>query len=105
MDDHFSYEMDEKLKGSTDNDNMWDSDVQPKETGSSEKKKANMSSIAKTIDAEMRETNWLAEEMAKEMKEKNHLAKHSQLISVAQHLGKREILEQILASFSSSSNN
>ena len=96
VDVHFSQEMDEVLKGNTD-------EIEPmaKGTGLSEKKRAyaamvDISNVAKSIAQEMKETNRLAKEAA-------GLAKQSQLISVAQHLGKNEILEKILASFSSSS--
>ena len=76
-------------------------------SGGSDKKRAyaaiaEMSSVAITIADEMKETNRLAQETAKEMKEKNRLAKQSQLITLAQHLGKQELLEDILASLASS---
>ena len=45
-----------------------------------------ISNVAKSIAQEMKETNRLAKEAA-------GLAKQSQLISVAQHLGKNEILD------------
>ena len=45
----------------------------------------------------------VASDIQDEMKETNHLTQQSQLISVAQHLGKTEILEKLLGSFSSSS--
>ena len=97
VDVHFSQEMDDALKGNTD-------DIEPlgvKETVStSEKKRAyaaivDISTHAKTIAQEMRETNRLAREAA-------DLLKQSHLISVAQHLGKDELLEKILESVSSS---
>jgi tRNA uridine 5-carbamoylmethylation protein Kti12 len=80
-----------------------------------EKKRAfaaitDMSEVAKTIAAEMKETNRLAQESTKSaqdsaeaLKEQNRLAKQAQYIGLAQHLGKNEILEQILATFSSAS--
>ena len=76
-----------------------------------EKKRAfaaitDMSEVAKTIAAEMKETNRLAQESTKSaqdsaeaLKEQNRLAKQAQYIGLAQHLGKNEILEQILATF------
>jgi hypothetical protein len=78
--------------------------------GSSDKKKAysaiaDMSSVALNIADQLKETNRLAQEQANELKEKNRLAKQSQLIALAQHLGKQDILEQMLASLSSSSDN
>ena len=91
----FSQEMDDALKGNT--DYALPSDASSK----GEKKRAyaamvDISNVAKSIAAEMKETNRLAQEAA-------NLAKQSQLIAVAQHLGKNDILETILASFSSAS--
>ena len=106
VDVRFADGMDEILMGNT------DSPLGPTTNGSdattgSEKKRAyaaivDMSTVAITIADEMKETNRLAQQTAHEMKEKNRLAKQSQLISLAQHLGKQEILEGILASLASS---
>ena len=104
VDVFFTDKLDDNLKGNTDTMSMIDS----KETRSSEKKRAyaamaDISKTAKSIADAMKETNRLAQETANEMKEKNRLMKQSQLISLAQHLGKQEILEQMLLSFASSS--
>ena len=71
---------------------------------------ADISDVAKNIAAEMKETKRLAQESMDALKEKNRLvdeknrlAWQAQLIAVAQHLGKHKILEDLLASFSSSS--
>ena len=107
VDVRFADEMDEVLMGNT------DAPLQPTSTASSasnEKKRAysaiaDISCVAMTIADEMKETNRLAQEQANELKEKNRLAKQSQLIALAQHLGKQEILEQMLASLASASGN
>lgn len=69
-----------------------------------------MSGVAKSMAAEMKETNCLALESTEALKkknelskEKNRLAKQSQLIAIAQALGRPEILEEMLQSFSSAS--
>jgi hypothetical protein len=69
-----------------------------------------MSGVAKSMAAEMKETNRLALESTEALKkknelseEKNRLAKQSQLIAIAQALGRPEILEEMLQSFSSAS--
>ena len=54
--------------------------------------------------AAMVEFGKTAKTIAEEMKQSNKLAKQSQLISLAQHLGKREILEQLFESVASSLN-
>ena len=69
-----------------------------------------MSGVAKSMAVEMKETNRLALESTEALKkknelseEKNRLAKQSQLIAIAQALGRPEILEEMLQSFSSAS--
>ena len=57
-----------------------------------------LSNVAITIANEMKEANRLAQAKVKEMTETNRLTEQSQMITLAQHLGKREILEEILAS-------
>ena len=107
VDVRFADRMDEVLMGNT------DAPLEPSgsaTSASSAKKRAfeaiaNISSVATTIADEMKETNRLAQEQAKEMKEKNRLAKQSQIIALAQHLGKQEILEQMLGTLSSASEN
>jgi FtsZ-binding cell division protein ZapB len=107
VDVRFADRMDEVLMGNT------DAPLEPSvsaTSASSEKKRAfaaiaDISSVAMTIADEMKETNRLAQEQANEMKEKNRLAKQSQIIALAQHLGKQEILEQMLATLSSTSGN
>ena len=107
VDIRFADTMDEVLMGNTDSPLESTSVVTAASSGASDKKRAyaaiaEMSSVAITIATEMKETNRLAQETAKEMKEKNRLAKQSQLITLAQHLGKQELLEDILASLASS---
>jgi hypothetical protein len=55
-----------------------------------------MSTVGATIAGEMKETNCIAQELNMAMKEKNHIAKQSQLIQLAQHLKKEDILEGLL---------
>jgi FtsZ-binding cell division protein ZapB len=54
------------------------------------------------VDA-VKETNRLAQESVNAVKQNNQLAKQSQTIAIAQHLGKDAMLEDLLASLSSSS--
>lgn len=100
----FAVEMDNALKGNTDQN-----DTGHLQFGNGGKKRKidiaidSISNTAKQIAAEMKETNRLAQESTNEMKEKNRLTKQAQLISLAQHLGKTDILQKMLAeSFSSS---
>jgi hypothetical protein len=100
--------MDDVLMGNTDGPLEQPISATSSGSGNSDKKRAytaivDMSNVAITIADEMKETNRLAKETANEMKEKNRLAKQSQLITLAQHLGKHDILEGILASLASSS--
>ena len=53
-----------------------------------------MSDMSKTIADEMKETNRLA-------KEAHRISNRAQYIALAQHLGKQDILEDLLASFAS----
>ena len=116
----YSVEIDDILRGgNTETSSNADSDGPSsnikKEAYQNEKKRAyaamaDISDVAKNIAAEMKETNRLAQESTDALKEKNRLvdeknrlARQAQLIAVAQHLGKHEILENLLASFSSSS--
>jgi hypothetical protein len=67
--------------------------------GSTDKKSAyaaivDMSHVARSIAKEMKETNTLA-------KESNRIANQRQLIILAQHLGKEDILEDLLTSLTS----
>ena len=66
---------------------------------------AEISGVAKEIAVEMREMRRLAQESTNALKERNRLAKQSQLIELAKHLGKYEILRNIMASLSSASGN
>jgi len=88
--------MDNVLKGNTDNMSspLVANDPQPPPGAPSmskgDKKRAyaalvDMSNVAKNIAKEMKETNRLAQEASK-------MAKKSQLIALAQHLGKNDIL-------------
>jgi uncharacterized protein with PIN domain len=67
-----------------------------------------IANTAKSIAEEMKETNRLARETDKERKriilakQKSRLAQQSQLIALAVHLGKQEILEQMLENVASS---
>ena len=81
-------EMDDALKGNTADDNL----MSPKEVKASEKKKAY---------AAMVEISNTAKSIATAMDKTNRLAEQAQLISVAQTLGKNDILEDLLASMSS----
>ena len=69
-----------------------------------------MSGVAKSMAVEMKETNRLALELTEALKkknelseEKNRIAKQSQRIAIAQALGRPEILEEMLQSFTSAS--
>jgi hypothetical protein len=65
-----------------------------------------MSTVGATIVLanEMKETNCIAQESHLAMKEKNCIAKQSRLIhQLAQHLGKEDILEGLLANLASDS--
>jgi len=78
------------------------------DTGGSNKKRAyaaivDMSTVGATIANEMKETNRISQESHLAMKEKNGIAKQSQLIQLAQHLGKEDILEGLLANLASES--
>jgi RNA polymerase-interacting CarD/CdnL/TRCF family regulator len=90
--------MDHMLKGKTDDD--YNADGSAKQQDNSKKRTyaavIDIADVTKNITTEMKETNRL-------VKEKNRLAKQSQLIALAQHLGKNEILEDLLAPLSSSS--
>jgi hypothetical protein len=108
VDVRFADRMDDVLMGNTDGPLEQPISATSSGSGNSDKKRAytaivDMSNVAITIADEMKETNRLAKETANEMKEKNRLAKQSQLITLAQHLGKHDILEGILASLASSS--
>jgi hypothetical protein len=94
IDVHFSQTLDTSVSGNTDDG--------PSPTNSGSAKKvaaetmADISNFSKEIAAEMKETNRLAQEA-------NKLMKNNQIIQLAQHLEKTEMLEQMLASFSASS--
>jgi K+/H+ antiporter YhaU regulatory subunit KhtT len=118
VDVRYTIQMDVVLRGYTDNNLSSfekNSEAGVNKSLKNEKKRAyaaitDMSDVAKTIAEAMNETNWLAQESAKSAQdsaaaliEQNRLAKQAQLIGLAQHLGKNDLLEQILASFSSAS--
>ena len=118
VDVRYSIQMDIVLRGNTDDDlSSFDknSEAGVNQALKNEKKRAyaaitDMSDVAKTIAEAMNETNRLAKESAKSAQDsaaalikQNRLAKQAQLIGLAQHLGKNDLLEQILASFSSAS--
>jgi hypothetical protein len=90
VDVSFANEMDKSLKGNTDTTYL---DSKVANTYSSGKKR--------TYEAIEQMSN-AAQCLVNEMKETNRLAKQSNLISLAQHLGKQDILEQLLASVASS---
>jgi hypothetical protein len=115
-----SIQMDDILKGNTDDDNNIDGSLKNKNDNQKKRAYAAMAEIAdvtKNISVEMKETNRLAQQsvdavketnrLAQEsvdaVKQKNQLAKQSQIIAIAQHLGKDAMLEDLLASLSSSS--
>lgn len=88
----FADEMDVTLKGNTDT-TFSDSDVVAIDTPSYAKKR--------TYEV-MEKMSTTAQDIVNEMKVTNKLAKQSQLISLAHHLGKKNLLEQLLASVGSS---
>jgi hypothetical protein len=115
-----SIQMDDILKGNTDDDHNTDGSLKNKNENQKKRAYAAMAKIAdvtKNISVEMKETNRLAQEsvdavketnrLAQEsvdaVKQKNQLAKQSQIIAIAQHLGKDAMLEDLLALLSSSS--
>ena len=123
VDIRYTVDMDAIIRGTTDNEPVVieDSDDHIKKNMHTEKKRAyaaisDISNVAKNIATEMHETNRIAQDntnaliekirvanvTANAMIEQNRLARQSQLIAVAQHLGKQDILETILQSFSSS---
>jgi hypothetical protein len=93
VDTHHCMEMDNILKGNTDED---DRKADAYSNVRQQKKK-------ERAYAAMEKMSIVAEDIALQMKETNRLAQQSQLIAVAQHLGKEEILEKLLSSFCSSS--
>lgn len=106
VDDTFSDSMDIVLMGGT-NSPLDESSLGMHSTsantagGSTDKKRAyaaivDMSHVARSIAKEMKETNTLA-------KESNRIANQRQLIMLAQHLGKEDILEDLLTSLTSNS--
>jgi hypothetical protein len=113
----YTVTLDDAIKGNTDDDLgvYIPSEAMAKNDLRNEKKRAytamtDMSGVAKSMAAEMKETNRLALESTEALKkknelseEKNCLAKQSQLIAIAQALGRPEILEEMLQSFSSAS--
>jgi hypothetical protein len=113
----YTVTLDDAIKGNTDDDLgvYIPSEATAKNDLRNEKKRAytamtDMSEVAKSMAAEMKETNRLALESTEALKkknelseEKNRLAKQSQLIAIAQALGRPEILEEMLQSFSSAS--
>lgn len=117
VDASFADTMDDYLKGNTDSPLSSLGSVASTNNAGTEKKRAyaaiaEMSTAAVALVGEMKETNRLAhestkvaQETANEMKKKNQLAQQSQLIALAQHLGKRDILEQLLATLSGASAN
>ena len=113
----YTVTLDDAIKGNTDDDLgvYIPSEATAKNDLRNEKKRAyaamtDMSGVAKSMAVEMKETNRLALESTEALKkknelseEKNRLAKQSQLIAIAQALGRPEILEEMLQSFSSAS--
>jgi hypothetical protein len=122
----FADTMDLALMGNTESSPIEDSVLTTSSGGTTtttiafDKKRAyaaivDMSNIASTIANEMKETNKIGRDTANEMKESNRLAnatataiieknrisKHSQLITLAQHLGKEDMLEKLLADLAS----
>jgi hypothetical protein len=127
VDVRYTVDIDDALRGNTDDSTSTkssDDDVVPNDAGggknkslNQEKKRAysamsDLSDVAKNIAAEMHQTNILAERTtqlaerttqvaentAKAIEEKNRLSQQAQLIALAQHLGRNEILETILQS-------
>jgi hypothetical protein len=94
IDVRFSQTLDTSVGGNTDNG------PSPPSSGSTKKvaveMMADISNFSREIAAEMKETNRLSQEA-------NKLVKNQQIIQLAQHLGKTEMLEQMLASISASS--
>ena len=100
----YSVTLDDAIKGNTE-DEFW---TEAKKDLRNDKKRAyaaltDIGDVAKSIATEMKATNLLALEATQAMKdknrlseEKNRLAKQSQLIAIAQALGRQEILEDLL---------
>ena len=106
VDISYSIQMDHILKGDTDDDHNAEGSFKIEQEN--QKKRAHaamidMADVTKNISLEIKEMNRLAQEMIDAVKEKNHLAKQSQVIAIAQHLGKHKILEDLFALLSSSS--
>ena len=93
IDVRFSQTLDTTVSGNTDDGPSPTNSVSSKKVAA--ETMADISNFSKDIAAEMRETNRLA-------KEANTLVKNNQIIQLAQHLGKTEMLEQMLASISTS---
>jgi hypothetical protein len=123
VDVRYTVDMDAIICGTTNNNEpvVIDADDHIKKNMHTEKKRAyaaisDISNVAENIPTEMHETNRIAQDStnalvekiqvanvtANAMIEQNRLARQSQLIAVAQHLGKQDILETILQSFSCS---
>jgi hypothetical protein len=102
----YSVTLDDVIRGNTDDN--FGTEANSKKELRNDKKRAyaaltDMGNVAKSIASEMKETNRLALESTLALKdknrlseEKNKLAKQSQLIAIAQALGRQEILEDLL---------
>jgi hypothetical protein len=102
----YSVTLDDAIRGNTDDN--FGTEANSKKELRNDKKRAyaaltDMGDVAKSIASEMKETNRLALESTQALKdknrlseEKNKLAKQSQLIAIAQALGRQEILEDLL---------
>jgi hypothetical protein len=102
----YSIQMDNILKG---NDDDYNADGSLRNKQDSQKKRAytamvDIANVTKNISVEMKETNRLVQDLINAVKEKNWLAKQSQVIvAIAQHLGKNEMLEDLIIVLLSSS--
>jgi hypothetical protein len=97
-------EMNGNLMGQTDQMLTSATDTNSKKRKRTYETMVDIYKTTKNIAEEVKETNRLVGGIANEMKEMNRLTRQSQLISLAQHLGKHDILERMLASVTSSFN-
>ena len=105
----FSTDVDDAIKGNTTVD-LTKHDNNSKNEKNNEKKKAyaamvEISNTAKSIAESMENTNRLAEQNNIIAKQNNVIAPQAQIISVAQALGKNDVLEKLLKEMSSANNN
>ena len=93
IDVHFSQTLDASVSSNTDDGpSLTSSGLAKKVTAET---MADISNFSKEIAAELKETNRLAQEV-------NKLIKNNQIIQLAQHLGKTDELEQMWVSISAS---